>query len=423
VARSRTRSPKPRRPPANPTPTAKRTDAASPAIEALFAELERDPTDEGATLVLADALAELGDVRAELVHVQHALATAPKSERANYQLREKALLHGLRTRLLGPKLAPQPDISLEVRLGFARELGLVNLSADELADVLATVLPSPDARLLESLQLAWDSEQVMGVGDVFRRLAGEIAMSPALRRLKLGNAFERDPDDRVEPAYGYDDDNDQREREPEDLRTVLTMFPRLRELVLDLGVVPVQLAPLATNRLEALTWITPRLAVEEIEPLARSVLPKLRRFELWIGAVYGNEDGEMRDEDPGDDLDVLEALPPSRLTPVLAMLDRCAELRELAFGHCDHVGSLLDLLREHPCVGRLETLTLSQLAIDDAGELVDFMRATPSLQKLVLDDVHGSDRTRDLLERRLGPRLVAEWASRLPRFRYVTGYE
>jgi hypothetical protein len=298
----------------------------------------------------------------------------------------------------------------------------VNQSAADVADILSTALPSPEARLLESLHLAWDAEEVMGVGQVFRDLAGEVAVPASLRRLVLGNAFERDTDDRI-ATRSYDDFDEEVAPQPEDLRTVLTMFPRLRELALDLGIVPVQLAPLATKNLEVLTWITPRLSLEEVTPLAGSVLPSLRRFELWIGGVYGNDDGEMHNGDPGDDLAAVSSLPLYHLEPVLSMLDRCAQLRELGFGHVERVGTLLAMLSGRACVGRLETLELSHIEIDDAGELIDFMRENPSLKKLVLSDVSAGESTRGSLERRLGTRLLADWAREPLRFRYVTGYE
>lgn len=412
--------PRARRPSVKPPP--KRMDATSATIDALFAELERDPDDEGATLVLADALAELGDVRAELVQIQHAIAGASVSERASYKPREAALIHAMRARLLGSRFAAQPEISLGVRRGFARELAIVNHAASDVAEILSAALPSPEARLLESLHLAWDAEEVMGVGGVFRSLAGKISVPASLRRLSIGNAFERDTDDRI-ATTDYDDDDEELAPQPEDLRAVLTMFPRLRELALDLGVVPVQLAPLATKNLEVLRWVTPRLSLEEVAPLAGCVLPSLRHFELWIGGVYGSEDGEMHDGEPGDDLDIVESLPLRRLEPVLVMLDRCTQLRELGFGHVQRVGTLLAMLRGHPLVGRLETLELSRVEIDDPGELIDFMRETPTLKKLVLNGASAGESTRGSLERRLGSRFVADWSREPLRFRYVTGYE
>jgi hypothetical protein len=383
----------------------KRADATSPAIERLFAELERDPTNEGATLVLADALAELGDIRAELAHVQHAIATASKAERSEYQLREKTLIHALRGRLLG-RQAANPEITTEIRLGFVRELSLVNLAPRELAEVLASVLPSSDARLLETLHIAWDGEEAIGLGDVFESLAGEVSPQ-SVRRLVLGRSFAEDPADRV-VEQTFDDDGELVASGAEDLRKVLTLFPRMRELVIDLGAVPVRLPTLATKNLEALTWITPRLTAAELAPLGNATLPALRRFELWIGGAYGHDDGEMRDgEEPGDDLEVLESLPLEHLEPVLAMLDRCTELREVVFGHCHRHLKLLERLRAHPFLGRLETFGLAHVDIDDAGELIAFMTATPTLKKLVLDGVLADDATRLVLARRLGSRLRA----------------
>nr|MBA2544021.1 hypothetical protein [Deltaproteobacteria bacterium] len=83
---------------------------------------------------------------------------------------------------------------------------------------------------------------------------------------------------------------------------------------------------------------------------------------------------------------------------------------------------LLGVLAGHPLVGRLERLELSHVAIDDAGEVIDFMQAAPNLKRLAIDTGYASERTRTALERRLGSRLVADWSEPL-RFRYVTGHE
>lgn len=388
------------------------TYATSPKIEALFAELSTTP-DDGAMLVLADALAELGDVRAELAQVQRALAKSPRDR--TLVTREAALVRNLRERLLGPKYAPSPEIAIETRYGFVRELVLTNQSERDATAILLHALPSPEARLLESLQLAWDEEMPMGLGEVFGELAGKVAMPPSLRRLKVGNAFERDTGDRLVEQQ-YDDDGELDDGPPENLKSVLTCFPRLTELVLDLGVVGATLAPLATKNLEVLGLITPRLQERQLAPLARSVLPSLRRFELWIGGTSEpNEDGEL-----GDDL--TEPFSMRHVEPVFAMLDRCTKLEELALGHVPRLGKLLAVLDGHPLLARLHTLELSHLELEDAGEIIDLVHSLPKLQ-IRLDGVSAGPQTRNVLARRLGSRLRADWASEPLRLRYVTAQE
>jgi hypothetical protein len=263
---------------------------------------------------------------------------------------------------------------------------------------------------------------------VFRGLAGKVAASPSLRRLIVGEAFESDRSDRVTSEMFETDIEDEvdgaGDRPAEDLRSVLTMFPRLRELVIDLGTVPVRLPVLATKNLESFAWITPRMTAEQLQPLGGAILPGLRRFELWIGAVYGNADGELRDgEEPGDDLDVLDSLPLRDLEPVLAMLDRCTQLTEVVFGHVHQLETLLDRIRRHPFAARLERIGFSHVDIDDHAPLVDFMEAMPKLKKLALEHASAGERVQLALGRRLGVRLVVDWEDEPLRFRYVTGYE
>jgi hypothetical protein len=87
----------------------------------------------------------------------------------------------------------------------------------------------------------------------------------------------------------------------------------------------------------------------------------------------------MRDgEEPGDDIDVLSTLPFRDLAPVLAMLDRCTELRELVFGHTTRYGKLLEMLRRHPLTKQLHTLGLSQLDLDDGETLIGSTTRTSS---------------------------------------------
>jgi uncharacterized protein (TIGR02996 family) len=392
-------------------------DATSDKIDALFARLVEHPDDDGAALVLGDALAEVGDMRGELVHVQHALASASKTDRPALKTREAALLHGLRARLVGPRFASLPTISFGVRSGFLRTIDIADQGPDDAAKILASLLESQDARLLESIRISWEAETVMGLGEVLRRLIADEVKPPAsLRRLVIGSAFENDRGDR--PAGNVDPD----EIEREDLRQVLTMFPRLRELELDLGIVEPQLAPLATKHLERLTWITPRMTSDQLKPLGRSVLPSLARFELWIGAEYEAE--EFGDYDEEADLTPSNSLSLRELGPVLAMLDRSPALRELSLGaYTGELGTLLEFLGRYAFVKHLDVLELSHFELDDPEGIVDFMTAEPALKRVVLREVHASERVQSNLERRLGPRLEAEWAKKPTQFRYVSNME
>src|SRR5262249_13194572 len=136
----------------------------------------------------------------ELVHVQAALAATTKVDRT-LQTREAALIHALRSRLLGVRYAPLPTITLDVRMGFVRGLQIADHSATDIATLLAIVLPHDDARLLESIRISNDAEEVIGLDAVFQEIAGEVKAPASFRRLSIGSAFANDSSDRIANDY------------------------------------------------------------------------------------------------------------------------------------------------------------------------------------------------------------------------------
>jgi hypothetical protein len=396
------------------------------AIAELFAAAAHEPEDPGTALVLADALLELGDVRGELPQVQRALSARPKGERAELLGREQALLRATRDRLVGARLGTLPGVAVEARFGFVRRLVLENLTREQLTAALESALGSPDGRLLAEIEIGSDDDEVMGIGDVFAGLAGEVQPPSALRRLRIGNAFERDSGDR-QGTIGEDDVDEDgmpySEVEYEDLREVLTVVPQLRELEIDLGAIQARLPVLASNKLERLTWISPRITRDALAPLAGAVLPALTRFEIWLGGAY-----EMiidEDDDGDGEVRCTESLGISDLRPTLAMLDRCTALRELVVAHYEEVWLLARELRRHPLLPRLQRLGFprADLGESDADEIVELMTFAPNITRLDIDESTCESRIHASLRRRLGTRLVGEPASEPTQFRFIAAGE
>src|SRR5262245_39247938 len=113
-----TATPKTKTPPKTTSKKATETPARAPAssIDALFATVAANPDDGAAYLVLADALEQHGDPRAELMQIQQRLAAenlAPK-ERKRLVAREQEIIAERREKILG-KLAKDASITLEYR--------------------------------------------------------------------------------------------------------------------------------------------------------------------------------------------------------------------------------------------------------------------------------------------------------------------
>ena len=408
-------------------------------IDDLFAAVEHDPDDHTAALVLADALAERDDVRAELITVHHALSTAKKGERAGLLARELELIQATRKRLVGATAASRPSVGLGFRFGLVDRLTLGNLAFAQLRTALINAFRCPDARLLRTLELVSDDEEPIAVHELLGELTKQrIKPPPALRRLRLGNAFERDPGDREQIEEHHDDDDDddddgddddgQDPSQTEDLRNVLKTLPQLADLEINLGVLRVRLAPLVSPTLERFAWIAPRILASDLEPLAGCILPALQRFELWTGATY-ERPGPADDDDVGDDDDDdsqlirTRAVTARHLDPILSMLDRQPALRELAFPHFgSSVSSLVAAIARHALARRIVTLDVSHGALDeqDADRLVDLFKAAPNLERLRIDECTASDPVRLTLSRRLGRKLVGNWADEPTRFRFVS---
>jgi uncharacterized protein (TIGR02996 family) len=142
-------------------------------MDPLEAQLDRDPHDETAFLVYADALLERGDPHGELIRVQHALTQRPDD------LALKARDVELRTQVL-PGLGILGS-GVRWSLGFPRSASLFWVG-DEVFGALDAVLRSRPCRFIESVTL---SDYVTG-----ERVVELLASLPHLEEVSLSNNLE-----------------------------------------------------------------------------------------------------------------------------------------------------------------------------------------------------------------------------------------
>lgn len=221
MAKSKSKS-KSKKPAAKPAKTVK---AAKPAkapvfadpIDALFAAVAANPDDVASYLVLADALEQKGDPRAELMQLQVRLATDRTDE---LLAKEQKLITARRKAVLG-KLASNKNVELELRFGL---LEAVKVAApakpEEMGNALVAVFQSPDASTLRKIAIvpgddgslddygdpdAEDEPKIEELGAVENcvdTVLSTIAKAkatppPSLRTVELGRAFDRDRGFRV----------------------------------------------------------------------------------------------------------------------------------------------------------------------------------------------------------------------------------
>jgi hypothetical protein len=404
-----------------PKPAPKVAKAPKPAaggspIDTLFAEVERNPDDVQSHLVLADALAAAGDPRGELAHVQHALSTGGANRDALAK-REAALVAEQREAILG-KLAKRAEIELSFRLGLLDAATVGHpLSAADMGAALATVLKSPQARLLRAVAIRpsetsgtepLDAEYVSNLGGeeapikaVLEHLvAKKVRVPPSVARLALGNAFERSRGYRCVDyfdAVAYSDD----------LSQVLTVFDGIEELRVDLGAVHLTWAPLVSERLKRFTLVSPFVRKSEITELTKSKLPALESFVLWKGQqglvntvdeLYDGPDGLLSVDEMGGDTDEDWW----EFDDVFKFLDRCPSLREVGIvNSASDVGELAKGMAKRAFAKKLQVLDLSYCELDaDAGKAVAALLAkAPAIRELRLEGCNISSKVHAKVQR------------------------
>lgn len=421
---------------------------AAERLESLYAEIENNPDDPAAYLVLGDALLESGDARGELIGVQHALLTSEGNEATKLRKRERELLGTQREALLGKELAAAKGVALDWRLGFVTHATVpVGLPLGGLQRVIKTLLSSPASRLLRGLTLTFPARD--RIDHPVRDLLGQLARSnlrppPGLRTLTLGTA-EAD-----RPGYWVYSDYEACAL-LDDLSGLFGRFDRLEQLRVDAGVASLRWGAIESQTLRDFEWVTPHLSSADLQALVQGRWPRLRRIVVWTGGqttVNTEDELHVRGDDGfeddfdenaeegavqgGGDDDWLEweSLEGDALAPLFDSLDKLDELE--VFGVANYVGSwgeLAQSLRGHSLWSRIHTLDMSRARIlaGDTDPLLAALREAPALRTVVIDQARIDPGALDAL-RRL--QLTLEGASRglagdLPAedFRYVVTME
>ncbi len=231
----------------------------NPELEAL---IDDDPTDPEGYLVYADWLQQQGDVRGELIVVQHGLSLDPDD--AALERAETALLKQFEDELLGP-LAKYTHIrttyrsfkALAWRYGFLRAARLRRIGDTPISEVVRMLLEHPSGRFLERLVLGrvtYGTAPEHDLAPVFRMLS---RVAPrTLRWLLVGDGY----------------------AETVDLGALWGAMPGLRCLVVQ-GPAP-QLGTIAAGSLEELVVSYANHA--ELEAIARAEWPMLRRLAVTL---------------------------------------------------------------------------------------------------------------------------------------------
>jgi uncharacterized protein (TIGR02996 family) len=438
------------------------------AIENLFAAVAKNPDDLPSYQVLADALEQAGDPRAELVQVSHRLATAkPGKDRDKLAKRHAELIGERRAAILGP-LAKQASIELAFEIGLLEAVTVKTpLPPADMAKALVAVYKSVDAQRLRRVIIApgdpgrvsaADREMMGGddddgesdgdddddddddnddeteataaddasetvvanaCKDLFAALAKAKAKPPAsLRHVSIGTAFQRDRGFRIfsDPWSLHEDD----------VGGVLDAFPGITELRLDLGMLALKLAPLVSETLTRFEWMSPSASGELAKILAKSKLPALEAFSIGGGGQYlANEEYEVIGEGLEATSDQEECLSSDDLEPIFKMLDKCEKLVE--FGLPNFAGdmpTLFPALAKHAFVKQLRVLDLSWCDIDtDAAKaLAKVLKKATSLKELRLEGTVIDAAGKKAIQAP-GVELVGKPATGNERYRYIVTME
>jgi uncharacterized protein (TIGR02996 family) len=330
-------------------PGAEPDAARDPELEAMIAA---DPDRAEGYMVYADWLQAQGDPRGELISVEHALLSSPRSRKL---LAERARLRAPYDRQLQDMVEPfnwQPPFDgahgarakLTWGLGFVKSAWLGHdwfageVGDPELMDnreFFATLLSLLSMRLLQELTVGlWrDSDGQCDYGAVFVALAE--AGPPALTRLFVGDF--RFPGE-IEMSWT-------------DLGDVAPIYrgalPRLRELSLQGG--KMSLGSIDLPELRAFEVCTGGLSRQNIESIVGARWPRLERLELWFGDRYYGADGQVED-----------------IEPILAG-EGIPGVRHLGLRNAEFTDALCARIGGARVLDQLETLDLSKGVMTDEG--------------------------------------------------------
>ena len=147
-------------------------------LQALEARLREDPDDWGNWLVYADWLSDRGDVRSEIIALDHRISKAPRAERKAL-VRERDALFDANKAAWAPPAHPDV-VEYGWRSGFITSVKLKWRAS--VRATLTEMLAWPSMSLLSSLDLSREF-----LGDAGAHILAEILpATPALKRLYLG---------------------------------------------------------------------------------------------------------------------------------------------------------------------------------------------------------------------------------------------
>jgi uncharacterized protein (TIGR02996 family) len=378
------------------------------SVDSLLEQLRDDRQRVEGYLVLADALSERGDPRAELVRVQCALERDPDD--ADARARQATLLEQPGA-FAG--FSPSKQVELSWRRGFVDSI-VVRAQATEAErkSVLEAVTGHPGCALLHQLTLAFHPRH----RSLHAPLAALTGTSP-LRSLRLGRGFAQEPYRRV-----YDDF--ERVDADDDVSPAWRVFPALRELVIDPGYGEVVLGAPALPQLRSFEWVSPCL--DDVAQITALQAPNLERLVVWTGQRKWVNWTYEADEPGFDDAPGRGLVTAAHLEPLLAYADGLPALT--TFGLVNFAGSWGELaqhISSHPVSQRLEVLDLSRgrLREPEVDALLAALRGMPRLKRLVVDELCTGYRQVEQLRDALGVEIDGVETSEPSQFYYVSAQE
>ena len=300
-----------------------------------------DPDDDGAYLVYADRLQELGRPFGELISI---------SMRGTEQQRE-AFLEQYGAELLGPLAQAGESATLTWKRGFI--VGARFVDRDGYLDAMQSLLEKPVGELLGHLALGINEFDVNWEQEI--ELLVNTGPHVALRSLHIGD-------------YEFPDETEISWATVGDVEDVWAACPNLEELTLQGA--EIELGKIDAPNLRRLTIRSGGLPVEAVRSIAATSWPSLVELEIWPGdEAY---DGTV-------DLESLEPILRGENLPALKILK---------IMNADMTDEVVEVLGKSPLLKRLEVvdLSLGTMSADGGAMLLANLDAWSHLRVLNLED-------------------------------------
>jgi len=304
----------------------------TPAVRELEATLAANPDDLDTLLVYADALAELGHPRGELISMEHRIEGGdadPDLLAERERLRFDPLI--LPEQVLAAVRARR--LELTWHLGFVRSLRIHGPDID-VASVLEEALAHPTFGLLRSLTVGLVDyggdnayEEVMGI-------IADAAPLPTLEAIFIGD-------------FEYPEDSEMSWTVIGDAGVLWSALPRLREVTLQGG--EIELGSIDLPGVRRFAVRTGGLPAAAMQSIIDASWPRLEELEIWFGdAGYGAE------ASADDVARLLQAGLP-------------ATLKVLRLRNAEFTDELVGMIASSGILERLETLDLSMGTLSNDG--------------------------------------------------------